>query len=132
MTGRDRRDEHDPSARGDLPAEGRQALRVLRAAWSAQGQTSGDIDEAHAGTRPCRAMESVGFSGLAGEVEPSTNRAEALHKLRSAWRRQLEREGKLDAEAASPAERAGERPAPGPTGPDDPAAVRGREDTEER
>src|SRR5260370_40400835 len=41
------------------------ALDVLRAVWSAEGQTSTDLDEA-CGTKSCKKMADVGFDGLAG------------------------------------------------------------------
>jgi hypothetical protein len=77
-----------------------EALEVLRGIWSAQGQTSADID-AHGGHgRSCQRMAGVGFDG---EDED----------LRAAWRDRLEREGKLSESGGSvrdlvfgPAERA--------------------------
>jgi hypothetical protein len=67
-----------------------EALEVLRGVWSAQGQTSTDLDEL--GTqKSCKNMESVGFDGM----------ADAGGDLRSAWRARLEREGKLNSEAGS-------------------------------
>src|SRR5258708_2235280 len=41
------------------------ALDVLRAVWSAEGQTSTDLDEA-CGTKSCKKMADVRFYGLAG------------------------------------------------------------------
>jgi hypothetical protein len=61
-----------------------EALEVLRGVWSAQGQTSTDLDES-CGTKSCKRMADVGFDGLAG----------ADGDLRAAWRATLEREGKL-------------------------------------
>jgi len=66
------------------------ALDVLRGVWSAQGQTSADLDEGCA-TKSCKKMADVGFDGLAG----------ADGDLRAAWRDRLEREGKLDPGAHS-------------------------------
>lgn len=66
-----------------------EALEVLRGIWSAQGQTSVDLDE-H-GHRACKRMASVGFDGITGDDED----------LRTAWRNTLEREGKLNAEGGS-------------------------------
>jgi hypothetical protein len=63
-----------------------EALEVLREVWSAQGQTSADLDEACGTTKSCKKMADVGFDGLAGEDGD----------LRAAWREQLEREGKLN------------------------------------
>jgi hypothetical protein len=62
------------------------AAGVLRAVWSAEGQTSADLDEAcgrHQKT--CKNMKHVSFDGMA---EPGSD-------LRAAWREKLAREGKL-------------------------------------
>ena len=67
----------------DQPDE---ALEVLRGVWSAQGQTSADLDEACGTTKSCKRMTDVGFDGMAG---PDGD-------LRTAWRSTLEREGKLN------------------------------------
>jgi hypothetical protein len=67
------------------------ALEVLRGVWSAQGQTSADLDEACGTSKPCQKMAEVGFDGL----------ADAGGDLRAAWRDRLRREGKLHPEADS-------------------------------
>jgi hypothetical protein len=67
------------------------ALDVLRQVWSAQGQTSADLDEACGTTKSCKKMADVGFEGM----------AEADGDLRTAWRDTLQREGKLNPEAGS-------------------------------
>ncbi len=67
-----------------------EALEVLRGIWSAQGQTSADLDEAGT-TKSCKKMTDVGFDGM----------ADADGDLRAAWRDKLEREGKLNREAGS-------------------------------
>jgi len=67
------------------------ALEVLRGVWSAQGQTSADLDEACGTKKSCKRMADVGFDGLAG----------ADGDLRAAWRDRLQREGKLDPGAGS-------------------------------
>jgi hypothetical protein len=61
------------------------AREVLREVWSAQGQTSADL-EACDTTKACKKMADVGFDGLAGEDGD----------LREAWRDKLRREGKLN------------------------------------
>jgi hypothetical protein len=66
-----------------------EALEVLRGIWSAQGQTSADLDEA-GDVKACKRMAGVGFDGLAEDGD-----------VRSAWRDRLEREGKLNPEAGS-------------------------------
>jgi hypothetical protein len=65
-----------------------EALDVLRAVWSAQGQDEADLDEAfgphghHGHGKSCKNMRNVGFDGDDED-------------LREAWRGRLEREGKL-------------------------------------
>lgn len=67
-----------------------EAREVLREVWSAQGQTSADL-EACDTTKACKKMADVGFDGLAGEDGD----------LRAAWRAKLEREGKLNQQSGS-------------------------------
>jgi hypothetical protein len=67
------------------------ALDVLRGVWSAQGQTSADLDEACGTQKSCKKMADVGFDGLAG----------ADGDLRAAWQDRLRREGKLNPRADS-------------------------------
>lgn len=62
-----------------------EALEVLRGVWSAQGQTSADLDEASGHGKACKRMADVGFGELADDGD-----------LRAAWRSRLEREGKLN------------------------------------
>ena len=69
-----------------------EALDVLRSVWSAQGQTTEDVEEACGNTKSCRRMADVGFDGLAEETDGD---------LRLAWRTQLAREGKLNPDAGS-------------------------------
>src|ERR1019366_9236463 len=59
-----------------------EAIEVLRGVWSAQGQTSADLDEACGTTKSCKRMADVGFDGMAG----------ADGDLRTAWRRPLDGE----------------------------------------
>ena len=70
-----------------------EALEVLRGIWSAQGQTSADLDETGAG-KYCKRMADVGFGDLDG----------ADGDLRAAWRDRLEREGKLSKDGGSVAD----------------------------
>jgi hypothetical protein len=77
------------------------ALEVLREVWSAQGQTSADLDAACEQTKSCKKMADVGFDGLADAVaDPGTGTGTG-RDLRTAWRDQLRREGKLNPEAGS-------------------------------
>ena len=64
-----------------------EALEVLREVWSAQGQSSEDVEEACGTTKSCKRMTDIGFDGLAEETDGD---------LRLAWRTQLAREGKLN------------------------------------
>jgi hypothetical protein len=61
-----------------------ETLEVLRGIWSAQGQTSADLDDSSG--KSCKRMADVGF----GELDGSDG------DLRGAWRARLEREGKLN------------------------------------
>lgn len=86
----------------DLPDEGQQALSALRGIWSANKQTSADIDESCGNTTSCKNMDAVGFHGLADEMEPAEKGSPAVgNNLRAAWKTKLEREGKLNANASS-------------------------------
>jgi hypothetical protein len=70
-----------------------EALEVLRGIWSAQGQTSADLDDAGSG-RSCRRMADVGFGELDnGGID-----------VRAAWRDRLEREGKLSKDGGTVAD----------------------------
>ena len=69
-----------------------EALEVLREVWSAQGQTSQDVEDDCGPTKACKRMADVGFDGLAEETDGD---------LRLAWRTQLAREGKLNQGAGS-------------------------------
>jgi hypothetical protein len=73
------------------PDEAPDALEVLREVWSAQGQTSADIESRGGHGKSCQRMAGVGFDGMSGDDED----------LRAAWRDRLEREGKLDRAAGS-------------------------------
>ncbi|MGH9195942.1 MAG: hypothetical protein ACRD1T_09405 [Acidimicrobiia bacterium] len=80
----------------NLPEEGQQALSALRGVWSAQNQTSKDIDESCGNTKACKNMEAVGWQGLIDEAEPQDKSSPSVgNNLRSAWKTKLEREGKL-------------------------------------
>jgi hypothetical protein len=72
---------------GSKPNE---AIEVLRGIWSAQRQSSADLDEACGNTKSCQRMSDVGFDDLGEDGD-----------LRAAWRATLEREGKLSPGADS-------------------------------
>lgn len=80
-----------------LTGDGKEALSALRGIWKAQGQTSADLDEACGNNKSCRNMESVGFQGLAEDVGmPADADPQSVSgNVRTAWKRKLEREGKL-------------------------------------
>jgi hypothetical protein len=68
------------------------ALEVLRAVWSAEGDTSADLDETLGPPKKsCKNMKNISFDGMA---EPGSD-------LREAWRERLEREGKLSKSGGS-------------------------------
>jgi hypothetical protein len=68
-----------------------EAVDVLRAVWSADGQGGQNLDEASGPTKSCKNMKDVSFDGMA---EPGTD-------LRQAWRDRLRREGKLSTAGGS-------------------------------
>jgi len=72
-----------------------EALEVLRGIWTAQGQTSMDPGESCGTTKSCKKMSAVGFDAMAAVADGD---------LRSAWRAQLAREGKLRADGGSVAD----------------------------
>jgi hypothetical protein len=88
--------EHENAKVTDsLPGDGKEALSALRGIWKAQGQTSAALDEACGNTNTCKNMEGVGFQGLAEEEGGSASPHSVSGNLRAAWKRKLEREGKL-------------------------------------
>lgn len=68
-----------------------ESLEVLRGVWSAQGQSTEDLEAACGPKKVCKNMVNVGFDGMAGESGD----------LRTAWRSRLAREGKLSAQAGT-------------------------------
>ena len=89
-------DQEDAGPADNLPDEGRQALSALRNVWSAQNQTSVDIDESCGNTKACKNMNAVGWQGLIDEIEPEDKNSPSVgNSLRAAWKTKLEREGKL-------------------------------------
>jgi hypothetical protein len=77
-----------------------EALEVLREVWSAQGQTSADLDEAGGTAKSCKKMADVGFDGLADAARDGSETGTG-GDLRDAWREQLRREGKLNPDVGS-------------------------------
>ena len=70
-----------------------ETLEVLRGIWSAQGQTSADLDDVGS-TKSCKRMADVGF----GEVDGGDG------DVRAEWRDRLEREGKRSRDGGSVAD----------------------------
>ena len=68
-----------------------EAVEVLRAVWTASGQTSADLEELFDPPRSCKNMRNVGFDDLDADEGG----------LREAWRTTLAREGKLSKEHGS-------------------------------
>jgi hypothetical protein len=68
-----------------------EAVDVLRAVWTADGQSAQALDEACGPTTTCRNMKDVTFDGMA---EPGSD-------LGAAWRDKLRREGKLSTAGGS-------------------------------
>ena len=74
-----------------------QAVEVLRAVWSANGQSTAELEDALGEQKAaCKRMADVSFDGLGSQGGD----------LRAAWREKLEREGKLSS--------AGQHPRPRP------------------
>lgn len=80
-------------------AAGRQALEGLRAIWAATGQSEPVLDSAD-DERGCSV--NVNFDAFAETVEPTTDTAEAIERLRRAWKATLARDGKLYDPPAEP------------------------------
>ena len=80
-----------PADTATEPDGAAEAVEVLRAVWTASGQTSADLDELFGAPKTCKNMRNVGFDEL-GAAEGG---------LREAWRTTLEREGKLSKEPGS-------------------------------
>jgi hypothetical protein len=83
---------------------GDEALSVLRGIWSAQRQTTADLDapSTTGTTRVCKNMKDIGFGGMAGDGADGGSTAGPVGEdLRAAWRTKLEREGKLAPGASS-------------------------------
>jgi hypothetical protein len=76
------------------PTEPNETAEVLRAVWSASGQTAAELDELFGTAKSCKNMRDVGFDGMAGTGGD----------LRSAWRATLQREGKLSDRSGSVAD----------------------------
>lgn len=74
---------------------GRQALEGLRAIWAATGQvdTASAALECADDERGCSV--NVNFDAFADTVEPTTDTAEAVDRLRRAWKATLAKDGKL-------------------------------------
>jgi hypothetical protein len=73
-------------------AAGREALQGLRAIWAATGQNE-PVLECADDERGCSA--NVNFDAFADTVEPTTDTAEAIERLRRAWKATLAKDGKL-------------------------------------
>lgn len=75
------------SDEADGRVEPEEAVEVLRAIWTASGQTTAGLDELFGPAKSCKSMQSVGFDGLASSGDGN---------VRAAWRATLKREGKLN------------------------------------
>jgi hypothetical protein len=78
-------------AQRDTADEPEEAVEVLRAVWTARGQTNADLDELFDAPKTCKNMRNVGFDDLDA----------ADGGLREAWRTTLAREGKLSEQQGS-------------------------------
>jgi len=64
-----------------------EAVEVLRAVWSANGQSTADLEDAFGEQKACKRMADVNFDGFSESSQSDD--------LRTAWRDTLERDGKL-------------------------------------
>jgi hypothetical protein len=94
----------DVPQQGEKPApatpEGRQALDGLRAIWTATGQMTREGLDLPSMDLECAGDEggctaNLSFDAFADTVEPTNDTAEALDRLRRAWKSTLAKEGKL-------------------------------------
>jgi hypothetical protein len=77
-----------------MKAAGREALEGLRAIWAATGQFEPELElECADDERGCSV--NVNFDAFADTVEPTTDTAEAIQRLRQAWKATLAKDGKL-------------------------------------
>jgi hypothetical protein len=89
------------------PAEA--TMSVLRGIWAARGRSGAEWEQrlGHGGAKACKNMADIGFGGMG--VAPSDAAGDTNTPvdpdLRAAWRRRLEREGKLRPDAESIGER---------------------------
>ena len=88
MTSREADLAKSRDAQRDVTEEPDEAVEVLRAVWTASGQTSADLEELFDPPKSCKNMRNVGFDDLGA----------ADGGLREAWRTTLAREGKLSKE----------------------------------
>ncbi|TCK27244.1 hypothetical protein [Pseudonocardia endophytica] len=82
-----------------------QGLGVLREIWSANAQSSEQVEEQLRGSRTkvCRNMRTIGFGAMAHDEpagEDGTN-TPVDTDMRAAWREQLRNEGKLHPNSVS-------------------------------
>lgn len=94
---------------GGLPENGQEALSVLKTLWQAQGQGSHTVEQScesnttgsSGSNAGCKNTKHMGFEGLIDEVEATNDTDEAIDNVQTAWRKKLEREGKLHQEGKS-------------------------------
>lgn len=90
------------------PGRDGQTISVLRDIWSANAQSSDELEEQLRANRPkvCRNMRSIGFGGMDPEAvsEGEATNTPVDTDIRAAWRERLEREGKLHPQGSSVAD----------------------------
>src|SRR5438105_4189326 len=101
-------EEEEKDSTGELPRDGAQALEALRKLWGATGRERaffGADTEAPSGRSTMEEIiGKVGYEGLdtfAEEGEATTNTHEAGQRLSAAWKKTLQREGKMVKEGSS-------------------------------
>lgn len=98
-------DEESNDATSKLPKDGAAALSALRNLWGATGRERAFLSADHAGGTGSigrgtmeEAMGGIGFDGLdtfAQDNEATTNTHVAGQRLSAAWKKTMEREGKM-------------------------------------
>lgn len=89
--------------RSHSAAEDAEALGVLRSIWTAQHQSSADIEPPRPRAKICKNMKNIGFGGLDlnGPDDLDSTAVPVGDELRNAWRDRLARDGKLQAGATT-------------------------------
>lgn len=95
----------NPDARQEDTVEadgGRRAMEGLRTIWQATGQMQEEFVRLECSSEGDGCATSLSFEGLVDDGQSTADTADALTRLRSAWKTTLAREGKLHDPDTSP------------------------------